>query len=121
MDETPEDLREACLLRLRMLTEALRKYHIDQAVYPPSGNASLVHSLLRPHRYVDLGPDLFNADGLVIDPWGRPFVYRNSGRALREGMVEAPVGSYRLYSLGPGGRERIELDPAPRSPRRPRG
>jgi len=105
---------EACHSLLRELTRALEKYWIDQAVYPRSGNANLVRSLLGSHPktqvYFQFSKGILNGRGEVIDPWGRPIVYQNrADRRLVRNVVHAPPGSFLLYSRGPEGRGRIQL------------
>ena len=120
----PDEPLESCLRLLQELADALRRYHIDFAVYPPSGNAALVRTLLSPHpnlkSYLAIPRNRINGAGQLVDPWGRPLFYRNNKRALREGMVAAPIGSYILYSRGPDGRSRIQLDQDCKPRRRPR-
>lgn len=112
---------EACLLLLRELTEAIERYRLDHAVYPRSGNASLVRSLLKPHPklpfYFRFTKGTLNDQGQVIDPWERPLSYQNlCDRGFPRDAVEAPQGSFLLYSRGPDGRGRIQLSrPSKRS------
>lgn len=109
---------KACLRLLEDVTTALRKYPLDHAVYPKSGNAGMVWALL--DGYLSVPENFINRSGELLDPWGRPVVYENDGRTMRRGMVEAPKGSFVLYSRGPDGRSRIAFDKSGNSRRRPR-
>ncbi len=105
---------KACQSLLGELTTALEKYWIDQAVYPRSGNTTLVRSLLGYHPktrvYFQFSNSILNGRGEVIDPWGHPIVYQNlADRRPVRNVVHAPPGSFLLYSRGPDGRGRIQL------------
>jgi hypothetical protein len=104
---------DACHSLLRELTNALERYCLDQAVYPRSGNTNLVKSLLgsppKMQVYFQFSKGILNNRGEVIDPWGHPIVYQNrADRRLLRNVVQAPFGSFLLYSRGPDGRGRIQ-------------
>ena len=112
----PDERMNACLRLLQELARAVERYETDQGLYPPSGNVLLVRALLR-YGYFEFAEDSINGRGQVVDPWGRPLVYRSGRNARRRSFDQR---RFVLYSLGPGGWGRIELDTAGNPPRRPR-
>ncbi len=73
---------------------ALDLYRLDVGFYPegPEGLSALVAPVEGVAGWN--GPYLRKA-GMLIDPWGRPFLYRQPGQH----------GTYDLYSFGADGRE----------------
>lgn len=72
---------ETARLQIVNLTRALDLFHLDVGRYPTAreGLAALLEAPAdRPGRW--LGPYLDQPD-LLVDPWGRPFVYRVPGTA----------------------------------------
>lgn len=87
---------ETAKIQINAISSALELYALDNGVYPPPqiGLGALVQ---RPHGATRWnGPYLKKAAGLV-DPWGRPYLYRLPGRA----------GAFDVFTLGrdnaPGG------------------
>jgi hypothetical protein len=115
--DAPDERMNACLRLLQELARAVERYETDQGLYPPSGNDLLVRALLR-YGYFEFAEESLNGRGQVVDPWGHPLVYKKSGRNARRRSFHQE--GFVLYSLGPGGRGRIELDSAGNPPRRPR-
>ena len=87
---------ETAKAQISSLSTALELYALDNGGFPPQqiGLRALVQPPAGQPRWK--GPYIKRADGL-IDPWGRPYLYRFPGRA----------GQPELYSLGrdnaPGG------------------
>lgn len=77
---------------------ALRIYaFFDRAgTFPPSGNAEMVQALRTLDHNV-FQRDEVNDAGRVIDPWGRPYVYKSPGDLYSD--------DFDLYSLGPCGED----------------
>jgi general secretion pathway protein G len=80
---------ETAKLQIRTVSTALDLYLLDNGSYPPQrvGLPALLQAPLGAARWK--GPYLKKPDSL-IDPWGRPLIYRVPGRQ----------GDYDLYSLG---------------------
>ena len=80
---------ETARLQIRTVATALDLYFLDNGGYPPQrvGLSALLQAPQGAPRWN--GPYLRKADSL-IDPWGRPLIYRVPGRQ----------GDYDLYSLG---------------------
>jgi general secretion pathway protein G len=87
---------ETAKLQINAITSAVELYSLDNGGYPPQQVG--LSALLRPPPGATRwnGPYLKKAEGL-IDPWGRPYGYRNPGRG----------GAFEIFSLGrdnaPGG------------------
>ncbi len=71
---------ETARAQIAALSTALELYALDNASYPPQARG--LQALVQPQADVPSwrGPYLKKANGL-IDPWGRPFVYRQPGRS----------------------------------------
>jgi general secretion pathway protein G len=80
---------ETAKLQIRTVATALELYFLDNGSYPPQrvGLSALLQAPSGAPRWN--GPYLKKADSL-IDPWGRPLIYRVPGRH----------GDYDVYSLG---------------------
>jgi general secretion pathway protein G len=80
---------ETAKLQIRTVATALDLYFLDNGGYPPQrvGLSALLHAAPGAARWK--GPYVKKSDSL-IDPWGRPLIYRLPGRH----------GEYDIYSLG---------------------
>ena len=100
-DPDLEKKRKACRGLVENLGLALRNYEADLGADPPTGNANLVKALSVPGPkklpYFEFVKGMLNADGEVLDPWGRPIVYRV--------VPGGAPGSVDLYSTGPDGKD----------------
>jgi hypothetical protein len=100
-DPEEEARRKSCRGLVENLRLALRNFEADNGADPPSGNANLVKALATPGPkklpYFEFAKGMLNAEGEVLDPWGRPFVYRV--------IAGGGVGSVDLYSTGPDGKD----------------
>ncbi len=87
---------ETAKLQINAISSAVELYALDNGGYPQqqSGLPALMRAPPGANRWA--GPYLKKAEGLV-DPWGRPYQYRNPGRN----------GSFEVFTLGrdnaPGG------------------
>jgi general secretion pathway protein G len=87
---------ETAKVQINAISSAIELYALDNGGYPPQqqGLSVLVQRPAGAGRWN--GPYLKKAEGLV-DPWGRPYQYKNPGRA----------GAFEIFSLGrdnaPGG------------------
>ncbi len=87
---------ETAKIQINAIASALELYALDNGGYPPQqiGLKALMEAPQGAARWN--GPYLKKAQGLV-DPWGRPYQYRQPGRA----------GPFDIFSLGrdnaPGG------------------
>jgi general secretion pathway protein G len=91
-----EAKRTATAVQIQAIGQALDLYHLDNGFYPTSdqGMEALVKkpsSPPEPLNYRDGG----YLKKLPLDPWGRPYLYRNPG----------DHGEYDLLSVGPDGQE----------------
>lgn len=86
---------------MAVLGTALEAYRRIYREYPPEGEAALLVALSGNDErmpFLDLGAFRLSEDGTVlVDPWENPYVYASESIGVRPG--------YRLYSLGPDGRE----------------
>ena len=80
---------EAAKVQIGSIATALELYALDMGAFPSmqNGLAALVSQPAGAARW--RGPYLKRADGL-IDPWGRPYQYRYTGRS----------GQPQVYTLG---------------------
>jgi general secretion pathway protein G len=87
---------ETAKLQINAIASAVELYALDNGWYPPQqvGLQGLMRAPAQATRWS--GPYLKKAEGLV-DPWGRPYQYRNPGRN----------GTFEVFTLGrdnaPGG------------------
>jgi general secretion pathway protein G len=87
---------ETSKIQINAIASAVELYALDNGGYPPQqmGLGALMQPPPGAVRWA--GPYLKKAEGLV-DPWGRPYQYRNPGRN----------GSFEIFTLGrdnaPGG------------------
>lgn len=87
---------ETAKLQINAISSAVELYALDNGGYPPQqvGLQGLMRAPAQAARWS--GPYLKKAEGLV-DPWGRPYQYRNPGRN----------GTFEVFTLGrdnaPGG------------------
>ncbi|HJZ34010.1 MAG TPA: type II secretion system major pseudopilin GspG [Hyphomicrobiaceae bacterium] len=87
---------ETAKIQINALASAVELYALDNGGYPPQqvGLGALMQAPPGALRWA--GPYLKKAEGLV-DPWGRPYQYRNPGRS----------GPFDIFTLGrdnaPGG------------------
>jgi len=87
---------ETAKIQINAIASAVELYALDNGGYPAQqvGLGALMQSPPGAVRWA--GPYLKKAEGL-IDPWGRPYQYRNPGRN----------GSFEIFTLGrdnaPGG------------------
>ena len=85
---------------IRALVAVTRTYRRVNQKLPPKGNASLVDHLSQPmdrknsvtRPYFPFDPKRLN-DGLFMDAWKRPYVYRTQ------------MNAFEIYSLGPNGQD----------------
>lgn len=95
----------SCKRLVEGLIHAVQAHDDHLGTYPPSGNRGLVEALSR--KKPDGAPYFafaLDAEGRVIDPWGRPLLYVNNVDG------SAPAGwprfePYAVYSTGPDGRD----------------
>jgi general secretion pathway protein G len=80
---------ETAKIQINALASAVELYALDNGGYPPqqAGLSALMQPPPGAVRWA--GPYLKKAEGLV-DPWGRPYQYRNPGRN----------GSFEIFTLG---------------------
>ena len=80
---------ETAKIQINAIASAVELYALDNGGYPPqqSGLAALMQPPPGAVRWA--GPYLKKAEGL-IDPWGRPYQYRNPGRN----------GAFEIFTLG---------------------
>jgi tetratricopeptide (TPR) repeat protein len=84
----------ATLALLESVKAALRQYLDDKGAYPASGIETLASELgPKGNDSLRLPADQTDSRGRILDGWGRPLVYRRTD------------GGFRLYSLGPDGRD----------------
>lgn len=88
------------------LETAVAMYHADMGQYPPSGNKNLVTALQEGPSdvnwggpYMEFRRDELDADGRLLDSWGRPYVYMS----VNGGSPKHRERSYDLLSSGPNG------------------
>lgn len=103
----PDDRAGRCKRLIDGLVLATQAYDDATGAYPPSGNASLVGALSRKREGAvnfAFPAGTLDAEGRVVDPWGRPLVYINNldGTAPAGWPRFEPFG---IYSLGPDGRD----------------
>src|SRR5258705_298757 len=81
--------RDRCANFLSSLGQALRAYQIDHGDFPGPGAANLAvlsHSRFGHSSYFDFGRNM-NAQGMVVDEWGRPIIYRSNAPDPRIGTM----------------------------------
>jgi general secretion pathway protein G len=83
---------EAAQLQVNQLVSAIEIYFLDTGKYPPQdlGLRALLEAPPGEPRWG--GPYLKKADA-IVDPWGKPYVYRNPGQK----------GRFDVFSLGSDG------------------
>jgi len=80
---------------LGVLKGAIRQYADDRGTYPASGIEALAAALgPKGADSLQLTAEQTDSRGRILDDWGRPLVYRRTDD-----------GGFRLYSLGPDGRD----------------
>lgn len=99
-----------CEAMIEQLFAAAKFYELDWAVYPASGNPSLVKALQKagPKKasYYAFPKDLLNDKGEVLDPWGRPLVYiNNQDKSAPKDWKARHTRGVDLYSFGPDGKD----------------
>lgn len=92
----PDEPSTAVTIHLEEIALRIYGFFDRTGAFPPSGNAKLVKALQASD------PNIFRRDELndarqVVDPWGRPYVYKSPGNWY--------VDDFDLYSLGPCGTE----------------
>lgn len=89
-----EAARRETIALLDVVKQALRRYLDDHPTYPTSGIENLA-ARLGPQgaNSLRLTSKQLDRSGRILDGWGRPFVYRRTD------------GGFRLYSVGPDGRD----------------
>lgn len=94
MERLGESKTKTAQIQVRQLGNVLDMYRLDVGSYPAESNG--LEALVAEPVGVDRwnGPYLQNPEA-IIDPWGRPYVYRFPGEN----------GAYDLYSLGSDGAE----------------
>lgn len=77
------------------IESGLKRYRMVNSIYPEDSNKRLVSALFP--NYLTL-QSLTIKDGLLIDPWGHPYVYQryDPGDNLK-------WHTYVIYSIGPNG------------------
>jgi general secretion pathway protein G len=88
---------ETAKAQLGSIATALELYALDMGGFPPTQSGLSVLVSAPPGATRWRGPYLKRADGL-IDPWGRPYQYRNAGRGAQPqiftlGRDNAPGGN----------------------------
>lgn len=97
--EGPFNRNIRAAIQLHALQAALDEYFTDHGSYPPSDDDLSSRPLViyldgdpanggPDKRYQELG-DWLDADGRLLDPWGRPLHYRENRRRLELAGVEA--------------------------------
>ncbi|HWA98700.1 MAG TPA: type II secretion system protein GspG, partial [Pirellulales bacterium] len=86
---------QSTIALLDTIKQALRQYMDDRATYPESGIENLLKAL-GPEGTGTLALAAGQTDrlGRIVDGWGRPLVYKRTEE-----------GGFRLYSVGPNGRD----------------
>lgn len=83
--------------QLELLMQALRVYRADYGTFPVGSNPEMVGALQGTRKGRDMPYFAFSSedlsDGLLVDPWSRPYIYRSTGETAL------------LYSTGPDGRD----------------
>ena len=105
-----KEKRDTCHRLILQLEQACQAYEIDYALYPTSGNASMVKALTTkgPKRfpYFDFAKGMLNDKGEVLDPWGHPLVYHNNtDKSAPKDWTAHRKNSFDLYSFGPDGKD----------------
>lgn len=105
-----KDRARRCGYTIENLSQATKLYEIDYGKYPPSGNAEWVKALTTPGpkklAYYEFGPGDLNENAEVVDPWDRPFVYRNNQANFPKNQNDPDAHNkqgFDLYSFGPNG------------------
>ncbi len=95
---------------INQLIASLEMYSEDWGTYPPDdgaptyGSASLI-AALSGGGYATWPPFVISEDGDLLDPWGKPYVYRNGSTTTIQG--EAQGLGFNIYSEGPPGEDPI--------------
>ena len=82
---------------IQLLAEALEQYRSDYNACPPDKPGLKVLSETHERGGRRFGPYIENTR-VLIDPWGRPYVYHNPG-------ISHSQSGYDLSSCGPNGKE----------------
>ncbi|MBI2922834.1 MAG: type II secretion system protein GspG [Planctomycetes bacterium] len=100
-----ESRKRGCLFQFAMIRTSLVMYETTYGTYPPPPNAAVVAALRGPGspEFDFLGPCDMSATGEYVDPWGRPFVFRPYG----PGAAPEKGPPYRIYSVGPNGKDEL--------------
>jgi hypothetical protein len=91
------------------MRDALDVYLDKHKVYPPSGNTNLVKELSRRNNteapFYFFEAHVLNDRGEVVDPWGRPVVYKNRIGMVIDGNTidRRDKRAILLYSVGQNG------------------
>ena len=95
---------ETAKIQINAIASAVELYALDNGGYPAAADGTGALMQPPPGAVRWAGPYLKKAEGLV-DPWGRPYQYRNPGRN----------GSFEIFTLGrdnaPGAAARIRTSP----------
>jgi hypothetical protein len=96
MQLIPDEPATEVTQHLRKIALLIYAYFDRTGGFPATGNAPMTAKLreLDPHAF---GQAEVNDVGVVVDPWGRPYVYKSPGDWYPD--------DFDLYSLGPGGRD----------------
>lgn len=92
---------QAAREELSLLNCALEYYNTSYGLYPTGNSQSneqnainLYNSLTKRSKNFLTGHEWTLSKGMIIDPWGNPYIYKYSGQ---------PEESYILFSMGPNG------------------
>jgi hypothetical protein len=100
----------SCRYLIENLSQATMMYYTDFGKCPASGNAEWVKALttLGPKKlaYFEFRPGDLSEKGEAVDPWGRPFVYRNNHENFPGNQGDPDAHNkqrFDIYSFGPNG------------------
>ena len=105
LNSVEQGRRSSCKAMLAQVEQLIEMYRLDFDQYPPSLQS--LEALTKPRR--EGHPPIFEFRGhgqnqpWILDPWGRPLVYRiHSHEGSFKGKV-ANLDRFELYSVGPNG------------------
>lgn len=90
-----ENKTEIAKKNILKIETSLQRYKIIKGAYPEDGNQNLVSALFP--KYAVFQPQEIKS-GLLIDPWGKPYIYRRCNPAN-----DIQCNAYVIYSVGPNG------------------
>lgn len=105
-----------CRTQVRWWSDWCRKLTSMKTLpdYPASGNRNFLEEMLNASRFLSANPDLaldprrLNGEGELIDPWGRPYIYRNNHSDFPKNQNDPTAHNkqtFDFYSVGPDGKD----------------